>query len=389
MECDVLIIGAGPAGLAFARSLAGSGLSVVLAERQSRAALADPAYDGREIALTHRSVDTLQRLRVWQAIPAADIAPLREARVLNGHSRFALGFDTGATGADVLGYLVPNHRIREALFRGVEALPGIRVLANAAVASIYTDRRRARALLADGSEVQARLLVGADSRFSHVRDQLGIAASTNRLGKGMLVARMRHALPHHGIATEWFDHHQTMAMLPLNHGCSSAVITVPLGEAERLMTLDPAAFAADIQARYQHRLGAMQLEGTRHLYPLVTTWSRHFAARRAALIGDAAVGMHPVTAHGFNLGLSGQQLLADAVKAAVARGGDIGSDAVLRAYESAHRRAAWPLYAGTNALTRLFTDERAPARVARHVALRLAQGMPPVRSSVRRMLMAR
>ncbi|QIG81981.1 5-demethoxyubiquinol-8 5-hydroxylase UbiM [Sphingosinithalassobacter tenebrarum] len=389
MNTDILIIGAGPAGLAFARALENSGLSVVIVERQPRAALADPAYDGREIALTHKSVETLRRLGVWDRIPAADIAPLREARVLNGHSHFALGFDVGRTGADALGMLVPNHRIRAALFADIEALPHVTLLADTPVASVATDRRSARAVLADGREITARLLVGADSRFSWVRDQLGIPAEMNRLGKGMLVARMRHETPHHGVATEWFDHHQTIAMLPLNGDCSSAVVTLPMEQAERLMALDEAAFGAEIARRYQHRLGAMTLEATRHLYPLVTTWSRHFAATRAALIGDAAVGMHPVTAHGFNLGLSGQQLLAEAVLAAAKRGGDIGGGPVLRAYESAHRRAAWPLYAGTNALVRLFTDERPPARVARHVALRLAQRMPMVRGRVRHSLMAR
>ena len=52
MDVDIAVIGAGPTGLSFALSLANSGLQVALIEKQSRTALADPAYDGREIALT-------------------------------------------------------------------------------------------------------------------------------------------------------------------------------------------------------------------------------------------------------------------------------------------------------------------------------------------------
>ena len=52
---DIAVIGAGPVGLAFARTLAGSGLSVTLIDQQSREHLADPAFDGREIALTYAS----------------------------------------------------------------------------------------------------------------------------------------------------------------------------------------------------------------------------------------------------------------------------------------------------------------------------------------------
>ena len=53
---DIAVVGAGPAGLAFVRSLAGAGLSVVLIEGQSETSLRDPAFDGREIALTHHSM---------------------------------------------------------------------------------------------------------------------------------------------------------------------------------------------------------------------------------------------------------------------------------------------------------------------------------------------
>ncbi|WP_431470896.1 5-demethoxyubiquinol-8 5-hydroxylase UbiM [Sphingosinithalassobacter sp. LHW66-3] len=389
MQSDVLIIGGGPAGLAFARALNGSGLSVTLLERQPLAAIAEPADDGREIALTHRSMAILSELGAWERIAEEDKAPLRAARVLNGQSPFALSFDTGGTGADALGRLVSNHRIRAALYACVAQQPGVEIRSDAEVASVRTGREGVEAVLADGTRLRAKLLVGADSRFSWVRDQLGIAAEIQRIGRSMLVARVEHARPHDSVATEWFDHHQTIAMLPLNGDRSSAVVTLPSAQIERLAAIEEGAFAAELERRYRGRLGAMRLEGGRHVYPLAMTWSRHFAATRAALIGDAAVGMHPVTAHGFNLGLSGQQLLADAVRAAARSRRDIGSDTVLRRYERAHRRAAWPLYAGTNALVRLYTDETLPGRAARHMVLRLGQHLPMVRSGVREMLMAR
>ncbi|MFN3983499.1 MAG: FAD-dependent oxidoreductase, partial [Caldilinea sp.] len=55
IACDIAVIGAGPAGLSFACAIAGSGLDVLLVERAPEESLADPAFDGREIALTHRS----------------------------------------------------------------------------------------------------------------------------------------------------------------------------------------------------------------------------------------------------------------------------------------------------------------------------------------------
>ena len=97
---DVAIIGAGPAGLCLARALSGQGLSIVLLERQAETALADPAFDGREIALTHASQAQLEQLGLWQRLPAEEVAVLRDAQVLNGPSLFALKIEAGQAGAE-------------------------------------------------------------------------------------------------------------------------------------------------------------------------------------------------------------------------------------------------------------------------------------------------
>lgn len=68
MHFDILISGAGPAGLCLAQALSGQGLAIGIVEQQPQAAIAAPAFDGREIALTQPSADTLRRLGVWQRI---------------------------------------------------------------------------------------------------------------------------------------------------------------------------------------------------------------------------------------------------------------------------------------------------------------------------------
>ncbi|UAK23744.1 5-demethoxyubiquinol-8 5-hydroxylase UbiM [Sphingomonas nostoxanthinifaciens] len=387
MRFDVVVVGGGPVGLAFARSLRGRGLRIAIVERQPLAALSEPASDGREIALTHRSARILEELGAWQRLRADDIAPLRAARVLNGASRFALAFDPAASGDDRLGQLVPNNCIRRALFQAVEGQPGLELMTGASVASVARDRAGVTVQLADGRAIGARLLVAADSRMSAVRDQLGIAAEVNRTGRSMMVARMAHERDHHGIATEWFGGDQTIAMLPLAGRLSSAVLTLPASEIERIAAFDAAAFGREITRRFDGRLGAMTLAEGPHVYPLVTTYARHFAAPRAALIGDAAVGMHPVTAHGFNLGLTGQATLARLVASAAAHGGDIASSSLLRRYETTHRLATRPLYTATNLLVRLYTDERPAARIVRHATLRAGARLPLVRRTVTGLLM--
>ena len=392
-ETDIAIIGAGPAGLSFARALAGSGLRLILLERSPEATLEHPAFDGREIALTHRSQGLLRQLDAWDRIPEAEKSPLRQARAQDGASPFAVDFAPGPVAPQAhgttpaLGQLVPNHLIRRALFDAVHAAGCAQLIAGVAVAAVETSPKGGVLKLADGREIRARLVVAADTRFSEARRQMGIAATMRDFGKSMLVARVVHEAPHGGIATEWFGHGQTVAMLPLAGNMSSIVLTLPARRIEALMAATPAAFAADATRRTASRWGTLTLAGTRHAYPLVATYAHRFVGTRFALLGDAAVGMHPVTAHGFNFGLAGAHRLAAEIRGALARGRDIADPGALLRYEMAHRRATWPLFTATNAIASLYTDDRAPARVLRGTVLRLGAALGPVRRLVTAQLM--
>ncbi len=387
MQFDIVVVGAGPAGLAFAASLAGSGLRLALIEKLPEATLADPGFDGREIALTHLSMRLLRRLGAWERIPPADISPLREAQVLNGISSFALRFDDEGKDDGPLGVLVPNHLIRRSLYEVVQGLPEVTLLAGQMVASVQTSAQGATVGLADGRTIAARLVVGADTRFSETRRRMGIPATMQDFGKSMLVCRMAHDRPHHAIATEWFGYGQTFAILPLNGDgmegdVSGVVLTLPAREMETVMALEGPAFDAEITRRYRHRLGAMRLVSTRHVYPLVGVFAQRFVATRFALVGDAAVGMHPVTAHGFNLGLRGADSLAREIREAIGRGRDVADRRALARYQTDHMRASRPLYLATNATALFYTDDRFPTRVLRAAALRLGSRLAPFRRAV-------
>jgi ubiquinone biosynthesis UbiH/UbiF/VisC/COQ6 family hydroxylase len=384
---DIAIVGGGPAGLSFARALAGTGLSIAIVEQQEQGALADPAYDGREIALTRRSIRALADLGAWALIPGDEVSALKEARILNGSSPLALSFDTAGHPGQALGMLVSNHLIRRALFECVEQQPEVTLTPGTRVVEARATSSGAFLTLSNGEELTARLLVAADSRFSSIRQALGIDAEMNRLGKAMLVCRVSHECDHGQVATEWFGHGQTFAMLPLNGRQSSAVVTLPIAEAERLAALDEDVLGWELSGRYSYRLGKMHVASSRHVYPLVTTCAKKFVAPGAALIGDTAVGMHPVTAHGFNLGLGSAVTLAKLIREALGSGIDWSDQGILRRYELRHRRASLPLYRATNLIVRLYNDERLPARFARGAAIRLGRRLPIVRGAVRSMLL--
>jgi ubiquinone biosynthesis UbiH/UbiF/VisC/COQ6 family hydroxylase len=373
---QVLICGAGPAGLALACALHDRGLAVQVLERADEAQLAAPPDDGREIALTHRSRRLLEGLGLWQHL--ADIAPLRRASVRSSGSRQVLPFES--PGQD-LGWLVPNHRIRAAAWAGARER-GIDVLCGHQVTGLAQGADAARVQTACGASHAAPLVVAADSRFSTLRRLAGIAARHQDFGRSALLVPLAHEAEHEGLAQECFLQGHTLALLPMTGRRCSAVWTVANAELPRIAAMDDAALAAAIEAAAEGRLGAMRVVGQRHVYPLVAVWAERFVAPRFALIGDAAVGMHPVTAHGYNLGLYG----IDALARRLAPGRDTGEPGPLQAYEAEHRRAAGPLYAGTNALVRFFTDDRAPVLALRRAVIDVARHLPPLRAAITRRL---
>lgn len=389
MQVDIAIVGAGPAGLCFARTLAHTGLSILLIEQQSLDSLREPPFDGREIALTQASVRILQALDIWQRLGPADVSPLRSARVLNGQSLHGLRVSPNSQTEDALGYLVPNHRIRRAAYASIEHEPNITLVCDTSVDAVTLGDDAARLRLSRGAEVTAKLVVAADSRHSRVRRAVGIAADMHDFGKTMLVCRMALERPHHDEALEWFGHHQTLAALPLNNAEASIVLTLPPHDIQRVMAMDDHAFQADMRRRFDGRFGDMRLTSTRHAYPLVGVYARRFVAQRLALIGDAAVGMHPVTAHGFNLGLRSVEALGGLISQARANRGDIAAGDLLHRYQGMHRRATWPLYAATTAIVAIYTNESAAARLARTTLLRASQALPPVRRAIAHALTAR
>ena len=383
MECDIAIIGGGPAGLCFARSLAGSGLQVLLLEQSHAARLAEPADDGREIALTHHSRRLMHALGLWQRLREDDVGLLRDAQVLDGDDRDGLLFSHREAGCDNLGWLVGNRAIRRAAWEAVQGQADLQVVDGAKVTGVRVDDDGARLDLVDGRRVHAQLLVASDSRFSESRRAVGIRADMRDFGRTMLVCRMRHDAPHRQTAWEWFRYGQTLALLPLRDPqVSSAVLTLPQQEVQRLLALPDEGFNREIAARFDGRLGAMQRIAAPVAYPLVGVYPQRFVATRFAAIGDAAVGMHPVTAHGFNFGLLGVEALARRVLAAQRAGEPFWSASLLQDYDVEHRANTRPLYEATRLLAALYGNDAAPARMLRKLGLRLGQRLPLFRRIV-------
>lgn len=389
-QTDVIIVGAGPIGLSMCQALKSSGLQVHLLEKQSQHAIANPQYDGREIAITHRTKAIMTQLGQWQLLDQDNIHHLKRAEVFNGNSLFALGFDkpdhVRGRAIETLGYLLANSTIRRIAYDALGA-----ELANPSyltaefdqgISQITTTATHAEVRLSDGRRIRGKLLLAADSRVSFVRKALGIRTEMQDFGRTVLLFRCRHSLSNHLTAHEGFYYGKTLAVLPLGEFESSLVVTVANNKVAQLRNLSKPALIAEVRRWLGGRLGDMTISSEVYSYPLLGVHANAFYAQRSALIGDAAVGMHPVTAHGYNLGMESVQILSQLIQQACHRGHDIASIALLRQYHRKHSVKTRPIYHGTNAIVKLYTDDRPPAKIARHVGLRVSNLLTPVKKII-------
>lgn len=384
MNYDIIIVGAGPAGLAFARHFKGSDLQIAIIEKSPLEKIAHPAYDGREIALTHRSREIMLNLGAWQRIPSDEIYKLADAKVYNGDFKYALHFKVPKdlsvlTSIDRLGNLISNHNIRQAFYDEVKDLPNVQILTQKTLQTIKTNTTGISVHLDDGTVLTGSLLIGADSRLSFVRRELGIGAQMNDFGRTVIVFRVSHPLSNEATAKECFLYGRTLALLPLTDNLTNCVITLDNTQADELLKMTGDELALEVQRMMGDGLGKLTLAGTVHYYPLMGVHAKRFVATRSALIGDSAVGMHPVTAHGFNLGLMGANTLATLILDAHHKGQNIASETLLQKYNRHHQAHTRPLYHGTNLMVKLFTDDSTPMKAVRDLTLRVSNHLPPVK----------
>ena len=382
MNNKIIIIGAGPAGLSLACSLADTELDILLFEKQSLHKLSNPKYDGREIALTHFSKNILEKLNVWKLIPSKKISLIKEAKVLNGNSFYTLNFDTTEINTNNLGYLVSNHVIKKTLYQMVKTKKNVKIIPNTNIDTIEEGTKGIKIKTSCNKKFESPLVVAADSRFSTIRKKMHIESSIQNFNQTAIVCKMSHKKNHQKIAYECFLYGKTLAVLPLFNKTSSIVLTCSKERSDTLMKLNINEFNEYIAHEFNYLLGDMKLISKRFSYPLTGVYANHFIKNRFALVGDSAVGMHPVTAHGFNLGLQGQNILSERIKFALKNRIDIGSLKVLKKYEEEQRFISKPLYIGTNAIVKLYTKESFVYKIVRKVVLRIGNNFSPIKKKI-------
>ncbi len=380
---DVLIVGGGLNGPVLALALARAGLSVTVVDALPLKALRATGFDGRAYALALASQRMLAALDLWDAV-SGDAQPINGIRASDGRagegaSPFFLAFDAAEIEEGPMGYMLEDRFLRRALLDAMKAEDRISHVAGRTVTAQQVDPQGVTVTLSDGKTLRARLLVGADGRRSGTAERAGITRTGWGYGQTALVAAIDHALPHGGIAHQFFMPSGPLAILPLPGNRSSIVWSESDAQAQAIMALDDAGFLDVLRPRFGSFLGEISLAGQRFTYPLNLTLANSFVAERLALVGDAAHGVHPIAGQGLNLGLRDVGALAECLVEAARRGEDIASPLVLARYQQWRRFDTATLAVATDAFNRLFSNDNPLLRLGRDLGMAAVGAVPGLR----------
>lgn len=388
---DVAIVGASFAGLALAVALARAGEGEISIAVIDRGPIGHPAArpdDPRAVAISRASQRMLDTIGLWSRLES-EAEPVRRIEISDspleaGVRPVLLAWDNSVDG-EAASHIVPSAALERALAEAAAAMPGLRLMGGMAIggceagpfAAAVHDDLDGKAICAAG------LVVAADGRRSAVREAAGIKVVGWDYPQVGIVTRITHERPHGGVAVQHFLPGGPFALLPLKGHASCITWTEDAAVATRIMALDDAGFLDELEQRFGGRLGPLQLDAKRLIFPLGMHLARAYTSRRLALVGDAAHAVHPLAGQGLNLAMRDVAALAECVIEGMRAGLDAGDMASLERYERWRRFDSWLSAATFDGMNRLFRGDLALLRSAREAGLQAVDRL----SGLKRFLM--
>ncbi|WP_374635872.1 UbiH/UbiF family hydroxylase [Paracoccus sp. (in: a-proteobacteria)] len=381
-NCDILVSGGGIAGLITAAAFGSAGYSVICV---------DPAppvteesaqgSDLRSTAFLHPSIAVLGAAGLWDRLAphatALQVMRIIDAGGKHSQARLTRDFNAAEISDQPFGWNLPNWLLKREISARLSQLQNVRFLPGTGTAGLLVRDSEALATLSDGSNIRARLVIGADGRHSAVRRALGIGTRTLRYGQKALAFAVTHDRPHENVSTEIHRSGGPFTLVPLpdrDGKPSSAVVWMERGaETARLSALPREDFGTELNIRSAGVLGQLTQVTRLTEWPIISQIADRFTGPRTALIAEAAHVVPPIGAQGLNMSLADLAALIDLSS------GDPGSAKSLDAYARRRRPEAMARLLGIDALNRTSMITARPLRDLRAAALGGLYAIAPVR----------
>lgn len=388
---DCAIVGAGHAGLVLARLLADRGLRVALIDTR-----ADPRTASRDagrpagwgLSVNLGGVTALRTAGLWPYL-ADHAQALSGMRVTDPTSNRDVLYRAAETGSEALSWGIAGRNLTGGLQEAVFDQPAIETYWGEEVVDRHCGHGECRLIFRSGRELACRLAVAAEGRNSPLRRSAGLDGRLMDFKQVALAMGVVTEGSHQGEGFEILLSGGPLAFLPLPEGrpgMPSASVTwvLPREEAARRQAAEPQEAAEALSAHTPRNLGPVRLVTPVAAFPLSFSHARRLVGRRLALVGDAAHGLHPIHAQGFNLALRDVARLAEILVAGHRRGQDPGAASLLRRYETSRLPDTLATGLFTTGFSLLSSSANPIARGVIGAGALLLQKVPTLRQSMMR-----
>jgi 2-polyprenylphenol 6-hydroxylase len=385
IQCDIIVVGAGPVGLTLTAALAEDGLNVCLIDAQETLGqLPEIGYETRVSAINRASQAVLDSIGAWARLPQERLGHFESMHVWDGVGGASVEFSARALGTDTLGHIVENRALQLALAEVVQDRSNVQWLRGALLTSLNANGDGVTARAGDET-VFARVAVGADGARSAVRELSGLASHMSSYDQSAIVANLRMEHGHANTAWQRFMPTGPLAVLPLPGDFASIVWTTTPENAAELLDTDSETFNRAVEEAFESRRGAVLWSAQRASFPLHRVSVAEYAGHRVALTGDAAHAIHPLAGQGLNLGLMDAAALAEVISHTASRGRDFGGQAALARYQRWRKAHNVGVQNSMDVLRWLFGERAAPVRALRNLGLTAVDSSGPIKRQLARL----
>lgn len=382
-KTDILIIGGGVPGLTLSLLLGNVGINVVLVDPAPLPQIKDIKADGRTAALMQGSLNILRRINVWDH--CADIsAPLQTLRIIDDKDRshpepLLVDFKADEIGMDAFGYNIPITALRAHLAKALTDTKTIRFQQGLLDTLSFGDHA-VSASLGDGTEITAKLVIGADGRNSAVRTLAGIDVWERDYGQSAITCLLSHTKSHENISTEFHRPSGPFTLVPMPNKQSSLVWVDKTDAVNEYMAMNKRAIVQAIQDRSRDMLGSIDLVTDPQSWPLKAVKAKEITGHRVALMAEAAHVLSPMGAQGLNLSLRDCAILAETIVDALRLGLDAGLKTNLRGYEAKRSFDINSRVIGSDGLTRMVSNDFGLLKTLRRAGLKTLSPHSPLKT---------
>jgi 2-polyprenyl-6-methoxyphenol hydroxylase-like FAD-dependent oxidoreductase len=359
---DVLIVGAGPVGLATAAALAGAGVDVTVVDRAATA-----AHTSRAAVVHAHTLEVLDRIGAAAPLVAAGIPAPRFTIRDRDRTLVPIAFD-GLPTRYPYALMVPQSTTEAVLHDRLVAAGG-RVRRGVEAVGLTGGT----VTFADGASITARYVVAADGMHSTIRRLAGIGfGGPSSGGESFALADVKvDGGPPRDEVVLYFSGAGMLVWAPLPDGTVRLVAAVDDAPEQPDATYVQSLLDQRGPARSPARVADVVWGSRFRVHHRVADT---FRAGAVLLAGDAGHVHSPAGGQGMNLGLKDALALADALTEALRS----GSETALDRYADERRPAAQAVVGFASQLTRLATVP-APLRPVRNLLLSTLARVPAFR----------